>query len=235
MNKPKFILFDAGRTLIDYSKIDTLRGVRALMPHITSNPKNHTVEVIEAETNRIFALFEQARARLFEVPAQTILKLVIDTLDIEFDISVAEVERIIWSESSIIDPVPGVEELLDYLNEQKIETGVISNLDFSGYLLKERLDVIFPRNQFKFVIASGDYGFRKPRPEFYTAGMVKCGCEPSEIWYVGDKVSVDVKGSEACGMIPVLYQTARSGESVPSGITVIDNYAKLIKLLEQCK
>ncbi len=235
MLKPKFVLFDAGRTLIDYSKIDTLRGIHKLMPHITANPHQHTPKTIDSETNRMHAHFEQARAQLFEIPEQTVLKLVYDTLGIEFDLSVAEIERIIWNESADFEKIAGVDALLDYLNAQNIGTGVICNLDFSSELLKERLDELFPQNQFRFVIASGDYGVRKPRPEIFEAGIEKCGCEPDEIWYVGDKLAVDVKGSAACGMQPILYQRKKGAFDDSAEAVVIEDFAELIKLLETCE
>ena len=76
MSKPKMIIFDAGRTLLDYASIDTLKGVKAFMPYITSNPLHLTAEEIDQRTNEVFELFEASRKQLFEVPECTILSLV---------------------------------------------------------------------------------------------------------------------------------------------------------------
>ena len=70
MRKPKMIIFDAGRTLIDYVSIDTMRGVRAIMPYITSNPRQLTAEEINEYTNKVFGLFDASRKQLFEVHEQ---------------------------------------------------------------------------------------------------------------------------------------------------------------------
>lgn len=54
MSKPKMVIFDAGRTLLDYASIDTLKGVKAFMPYITSNPLHLTAEEIDQRTNEVF-------------------------------------------------------------------------------------------------------------------------------------------------------------------------------------
>lgn len=236
MKRPKMIIFDAGRTLIDYASIDTTRGVRAIMPYITSNPRNLTAEEIDSYTNRVFEQFESARKHLFEIHEQTILKLVYDLLDIKLSIPVEQVERIIWSSDSVIEAVDGAVEMVKQVTEMGIRSAVISNLDFSGYLLKERLDTLFPANRFEFVVASSDYGVRKPTGLLFEVGITKSGLKPEEIWYVGDKIKVDVAGSSASGMVPVLYKFKRNSyEMIPEGLITVDNYRQLIELLQKCE
>ena len=232
--KPKMILFDAGRTLIDYVSIDTRKGVRALMPYLTANPRNLTAEEIDREANRVFALFETSRKQLFEVPEQTILALVYDLLGLKFSIPLPEIERTIWNEDAEKVPVPHAKELLDLLNELGIRTGVISNLDFSGHLLREKLEELYPANRFEFVIASSDYGVRKPHPYIFEAAIAKCGLTPGEIWYVGDKLHVDVEGSRKAGMTPVLYKYPRNSyPQLPGDLIAIDDFLDLGKLLSE--
>lgn len=233
MKKPKMIIFDVGRTLLDYESIDTLKGVKALMPYITENPRGLTAEEINEHTNRIFDQFEVSRKQLFEVPEQTILSLVYDLLSLKFSISIAEVERIIWMEDAKKVPASHARELLDRLNEMGIQTAVISNLDFSGNLLRETLNRLFPNNQFRFVIASSDYGIRKPHPYIFEAGIARSGLNAEDIWYVGDKIPVDVKGSQNVGMVPVLYKCQRNScPDIPEGLMAIGDFLDLLKLLE---
>lgn len=75
----------------------------------------------------------------------------------------------------------------------KDKNAVISNCDYSGNLLQEKLNKIFPENQFEFVIASSDYGVMKPNRYIFQAGIVKSGLEAKDIWYVGDKVELGEK------------------------------------------
>ncbi len=244
---PKMIIFDAGKTLIDYIPKDQIRGreslmaylsvlsaVELLVPYIVHNPHGHDAVTIDRVINETFARYEPCRKDLYEVHEQTILRTIFELLDIRFSISLAEIERIIWENSADIKPVAGVTELLAAVNELGIRTAVISNLDFSGCLLEERLKQMFPHNQFEFVVASSDYGVRKPQSLLFEVGLAKSGLQPEDIWYVGDKVKVDVAGSQAVGMTPVLYKNQRNtyGE-IPKGLIVIEDYQELIRLLRE--
>ena len=239
--KPKMILFDAGRTLIDYKPkvgtdmayLSTYEATERLMPYIISNPHGYDAETIDRWNNQIFAEFEPCRRALFEIPNPTILKTLFERLDIQLSISTAEVERIIWEYSGEIVPIDGVAEMLAAMRRMSIRTAVISNLDFSGYLLEKRLKEMFPEHIFEFVIASSDYGVRKPHKLLFEVGVSKSGLLPAEIWYVGDKYHVDVLGSAAVGMTPVWFR----GEPValdvaPKELVVIQNYEELIGKIE---
>ena len=230
--QPKMVIFDVGRTLLEYSEFDSLKGVRALMPYISENPHDLTAEEIDQRTSEIFALFDESRKQLFEVPEKTILTLVYDVLGLKFSISIDEIERIIWTEGVVKVPIPHAKELLNRLHEMGIQTAVISNIDFSGDLLRQTLNQIFPNNHFQFVIASSDYGVRKPNYYIFDAGITRSNLSPTDIWYVGDKVKVDVEGSRAVGMTPVLYKFERNkyGE-LPEGLIVIDDMIDLLKYM----
>lgn len=234
MTKPKMILFDAGRTLLDYVSIDTMKGVQALMPYITSNPRGLSAGEIDRCTNEIFSLFEISRKKLFEVPELTILNLAYDLLELKFSIPLEEIERIIWASDAEKIPTKHAAELLDALNALGIQTGVISNLDFSGDLLRDALDTLFPNNHFHFVIASSDYGIRKPHPYIFEAAIAKSGFPAKDIWYVGDKLSVDVEGSQKAGMVPVLYKCPRNNYSeIPNDVIVIEDFLELLDHLNE--
>lgn len=234
MTKPKMIIFDAGRTLLDYVSIDTLKGVQAFMPYITSNPKGLTAEEIDHQTNQIFEQFDTCRKQLFEVPELTVLKLVYDLLELKFSIRLEEVEQIIWNSDSEKVPTFHAKELLDALNRLGLQTAVISNLDFSGALLRRTLHDLFPDNHFQFVLTSSDYGIRKPNPYIFEAGIIRSGLEPKDIWYVGDKIPVDVEGSKAAGMTPVLYKCPRNSyPQLPKDLYVIEDFLDLLELIEK--
>lgn len=234
MNKPGMIIFDAGKTLLNYLDIDTLRGVRAYCRYLTANPQNLSPEDIDREVNAVFETFEVCRKNLFEVHEQSVLKLAFDLLGLKFSIPVEKIEEIIWENDSAIVGLPGAGELLDYLNRQGIRTAVISNLDFSGHLLANRLNQIYPENRLEFVIASSDYGIRKPQKELFQVGIQKSGLNPETIWYVGDKLKVDVKGAQGAGMVPVLYRSELNtyGE-IPEDVLTVSDYTELIDILKK--
>lgn len=242
MNRPKMILFDAGKTLIDYIPkadnngmlyLSTMDATEKLMQYIVSNPNHYDAAAIDRVNNEVFEKYNKCRETLYEINNQKILKLIFDLLNIELSISFAEVERIIWENSANIVPVEGTRELLDQLKNLHIRTAVISNLDFSGYLLEERLNCLLPNNEFEYVIASSDYGIRKPQNLIFEVGIAKSGLSAEEIWYIGDKLKVDVTGSRAEGMTPVLFKSKRNAYSdIPDDVVVIENFAQLVDLLK---
>lgn len=193
LTKPKMIIFDAGRTLINYKEINIRKGIEAYYPYIISNPHQYTVEEIEKYDDEIFGSFDPCRENRFEIPMENKLRLLFDLLELQFSISLDEVAKIEWEEDPVIEAVNHAAELLCWLIEKKIKTAVISNIDYSGTLLKEKLKEIFPENQFEFVIASSDYGVMKPNRYIFQAGIVKSGLEAKDIWYVGDKVELGEK------------------------------------------
>lgn len=234
LTKPKMVIFDAGRTLMNYKEINIRKGIEAYFPYIISNPHNYSIEEIEKQDDEIFGIFELCRENRFEIPMENKLRLLFDLLEIQFSISLNEVAKIEWEEDPVIETVNHAADLLHWLNGAKIRTAVISNCDYSGNLLQEKLNKIFPENQFEFVIASSDYGVMKPNRYIFQAGIVKSGLEAKDIWYVGDKVAVDVLGSKAAGMIPVLYKNSKNTyEKVPENVPVVDDLMEIASLLTQ--
>lgn len=234
LTKPKMVIFDAGRTLMNYKEINIRKGIEAYFPYIISNPHNYSIEEIEKQDDEIFGIFDLCRENRFEIPMENKLRLLFDLLELQFSISLNEVAKIEWEEDPVIETVNHAADLLHWLNGAKIRTAVISNCDYSGNLLQEKLNKIFPENQFEFVIASSDYGVMKPNRYIFQAGIVKSGLEAKDIWYVGDKVAVDVLGSKAAGMTPVLYKNPRNTyQEIPENAIVVDDLMEIASLLTQ--
>ena len=93
MKRPKMIIFDAGKTLINYlPKIDdkgmlylsTIDAIEKLMPYITSNPDHYDAQDINRLTNEIFEENSRCRKSYFEINNQVILKTVFDLLNIKY-------------------------------------------------------------------------------------------------------------------------------------------------------
>ena len=219
---------------MNYKEINIRKGIEAYFPYIISNPHNYSIEEIEKQDDEIFGIFDLCRENRFEIPVKNKLRLLFDLLEIQLSISLDEVAKIEWEENPVIEAVNHAAELLRWLIEKKIKTAVISNIDYSGTLLKEKLKEIFPENQFEFVIASSDYGVMKPNRYIFQAGIVKSGLEAKDIWYVGDKVAVDVLGSKASGMTPVLYKNPRNTyQEIPENAIVVDDLMEIASLLTQ--
>ena len=106
LTKPKMIIFDAGRTLINYKEINIRKGIEAYYPYIISNPHQYTVEEIEKYDDEIFGSFDPCRENRFEIPMENKLRLLFDLLEIQFSISLNEVAKIEWEGSCYRDSEP---------------------------------------------------------------------------------------------------------------------------------
>ena len=237
--KPSMILFDYGLTLIQEPDFDPLRGDRALLPYITKNKNGISVEEISAFARRAFLEAEPARAAGFEVHEHMLLRLLNDSLGLEYSITIEEQERIFWENASTFVPMPNIEQLLDYLNIVGIRTAVVSNISFSGKALKRRIDAALPRNRFEFVIASSDYGVRKPSPRIFQVALQKAGVLPEDAWFCGDNFDADITGAAKAGIFPVWYRGGSESKSVDdekNGVTdllMIHDWQELIEKLNR--
>lgn len=205
MNKPKMILFDYGHTLLYENNHDVERGNRALYDCITKNPKNISFEEFNRVIADTFAKISERRNGI-DINEDDFLRLVFDYLNVELSVSLKEAERLTWNGISGGAIMPGADKMIDYLNENHIRMGVISNLCWSGRALRERLDRLLPRNRFEFVIASSEYIVKKPDRMLFEIALNKAGLFADEVWYCGDLIEADVYGAHNAGIFPVLYE-----------------------------
>ncbi|SHJ44282.1 HAD family hydrolase [Thermoclostridium caenicola] len=203
---PKMILFDYGHTLLHEPGFSTLRGEEALYRYITVNRNNLSPGEIHAFSSKIYEEARAARDMGFELSEWQLRKMLNEYLGIELSISMEEAERIFWEHTSYGDVMPQADIMLDYINAQGIRSAVISNISFSGKVLTERINRLLPNNRFEFVIASSDYGFRKPNPLLFELALRRAGLDASEVWFCGDNVVADIEGAAGAGIFPVWYE-----------------------------
>jgi putative hydrolase of the HAD superfamily len=208
MQLPKMILFDYGHTLVYEPMEYHIKGAEAVLSHTTRNPKSITAEELSRRRKELFV--EQAsvlRARDLEVMGQKLEMLLFDILGLKFNLDPNELEYESWTATEPIEPMEGIGELLTYLNENGIRSGVISNLAHSGNVLTRRIDETLQMNQFEFILASSEYLYRKPHPHMFEVAISKSQLKSEDIWYCGDNIIFDVESSAACGMFPVWYES----------------------------
>jgi len=206
MRKPKMIIFDYGHTLCYEPGLDLLRGEEALFRYVTKNKDNLTYEQINEFSNELFERIDALRGAGLEFHEWKFRKFMMEYLGVEFSVSMPEMERILWENSSAGNLMPNVDRMIDCVNAKGIRSAVISNISWSGAALAERINRLLPQNRFEFIIASSEYMFRKPNPMLYKLALRKAGLEPQDVWYCGDNVRADVEGSAAVGIFPVWYE-----------------------------
>ena len=131
--------------------------------------------------------------------------------------------------------------MLDWLNVRGIRTGVISNIGWTGAALRRRIGALLPNHPFEFILASSDYGLRKPDSRLFQVALEKAALKPEEVWFFGDTYDTDVKGARAAGLKAFFYQGQADGgmprKPVPEGfetdVPVITDWTVLIELLSR--
>jgi len=213
MNFPKMILFDYGGTLcVEEAPFDGLRGTQALLEQASANPDQISAEEVLAFAeylNQLIGRYDPATddddLQLTEVTNESFQRFLYEYLNISFTMNPVEKATLFWDSASHTRPAPYSRELLAFLQAQGIRSGVISNISFSGAVLEQKLNRLFPENHFEFVLASSDYVFRKPHPLIFELALRKADLQAEEVWYCGNTVTYDVYGAYGSGLYPVWY------------------------------
>lgn len=200
------IIFDYGQTLGYEPGFDLSRGYNELFKHITGNPDNVTADDLKRFGDRIFQMQREAQRTGCELHSHQGYRAAFEYYGVELDVDIAEAERIIWDNTAIGEIMPHADELLKYLEENDIRYGIISNIGWSGKALTDRMNRLYPDNKFEFIVASSEYGIRKPDRMIFDIALRKAGLAADKVWYCGDSIANDVKGAVSAGMFPVLYE-----------------------------
>ena len=96
-------------------------------------------------------------------------------------------------------PFEGIKEILDLLNENGIQIGIITNK--MHHLAVRCVDTFFPYHSI-ITIGAGYLHPRKPSPDSALVLASEFKTKPSEMLFIGDS-SVDIKTAKNAGMIPI--------------------------------
>lgn len=240
MNKPKMIIFDYGQTLVSETPFNPLEGTRAVLNEAACNPDNVSAEEVQALANSILGEMGRygvdiEKQPFLEVHNHLFQNYLYEYFGIEFTKSTAEIERIFKNSACVGKPTENIDKLLEFLDSKNIRTSVISNISFSGELLKECIDSFIPSHKFEFIIASSEYVFRKPHKRIFELALRKAGLDECDAWYCGDNAVFDVDGAAGCGITPVWYKGAieESNTYIPKVECIeINDWNELVEILK---
>jgi putative hydrolase of the HAD superfamily len=235
ISKPKMIMFDFGDTILKSTKTNFLEGTRRIL-EISENPKGATAEEIQELADRLIQEVYVCRdQQLLEMSCQSFDRYIYEYHGVKLIRPLAELERVFWDVAFTWTPTEGILNLFEYMDNAGIRKGIISNISFTGDLLRHELSKQMPDVSFDFIIASVDYCFRKPSPRLFELALKKAGLSCSEVWYAGDRHEYDVKGAVASKLHPVWYNTCGVAEEAACDISClkVTNWADLIGILER--
>jgi len=240
LRRPKLILFDYGETLAHEDDFRPERGYAAMLNAAASNPNSICAGDLLADHRAAFSELRSAAIRLdMEIPNRRCLNWLLEKHRLQFAQPVEEIEELFWNAAAPCAPTPDMPQLLSCIRSMGIMTGVVSNMSFSGELLRRRLEAIFPEHSFACVVSSADYIFRKPNPRLFEVALQKCGCAARDAWFIGDNLRADICGASSAGLLPVHYTrdlgcAYRKIEAVASKPPCIeaDSWTELHTLLE---
>ena len=240
--RPQMILFDYGGTLLCEPEWDMLRGERALFEHIVSNPHHYTPEELCSWEKEYFQSLQTVRDLGAEPTEIQMLRLKYELHGIKLDISYEEAEFIFWDHTAPMTEnclYPNIRELLNYMHDSDIRTGVISNIGWTGSALQRRINILLPDHHFEFILASSDYGLRKPDKRLFQVALEKAALNPEDVWFCGDTYDKDIEGAHAAGIYAIFYQGYADGnarrplrDSINMPIPVISDWNDFIGILK---
>jgi putative hydrolase of the HAD superfamily len=232
MIKPRAVLFDYGDTVLKLGFSDWIAADKKLL-EFAVNKTGITAGDLQDLANRINNEFEPKRIEsMIEQDVITFYRLLFDTAGISLSISFEEAARISWDAAYRLVPEDGIHEVLDTLKKHGIKTGIISNSAFPGKILEKELEKHGLAGRFSFLIASADYGIRKPHPRIFDVAVRKMGLKPHEIWFAGDKIEFDIKGASNAGLFPIWYNRQNLFSDHPYDCLEIKNWYDFIKTIE---
>jgi len=245
MNKPKMVLFDYGNTIITETIHGFDKGNEALLKIAVKNPHNIMINELQAKADEVIKGISKRMGcqnrfyQPYEISWTSINRYIYEYFNIEFDKSYDELEWIYWNNATSAKPSENIESLLEYLYENDIKTGVVSNIMLSGNSLKRRIQEVLPENHFAFVIASSNYIYRKPEKEIFEMALIKSGLKAGETWFCGDNPICDTEGALNAGLQPVWYKKTFKEKpdlkmTLQDGYIKINDWIELRDIIERC-
>lgn len=242
MKKPKFIFFDYGGTLLQEPNFDKEKGFYAILQYAKSNPYNVTAQDLanfDTMLNNVLGRFSSDKTKYqFEIHNSHCSKLIYEYYDLTFDLSFEELELIFWENASLCIQTPNIENLLNYLKNSRINTAIISNISYSEVNMKKKIQKYLPNNDFKFILNSSEYIFRKPNSIIFEIALKKANILPNEAIFCGNDFYYDVIGAHNANIYPVLYTALSKNNQTTEhsfDYLTITDWNELIEFIEKCE
>jgi putative hydrolase of the HAD superfamily len=219
-------MFDLGSTVLE-GTLDPIQGNIVLLQN-AYNPHHITPDQLQVEADQLDKEIRTLKdSTLLESTTIAFQKLLYDLHGIEIKYSPFEAEMIFWDTAFKMKPTEGIVSLLELLQKVHIRCAIISNITFSGAIIRHELEKHNILSYFTSIICSSDYGFRKPSRKLFEVALIKENCLPTEAWYIGDSLEIDIKGANSASIYPIWYNQNRKQTSTNNPVDQISNWIEL--------
>lgn len=225
----KGILIDMGETIVHNINIDYTKSLDKLYELIINK------EQISISKNGFII---QAKEILFEIfnfrnniefKMIDYLRLLIDLFNLEFSLTIYELEEVFLFNSCEIKIVDNIEKLFIYFKQKCYPIILVSNTSFSKNLIIKVLGDLY--YFFDDIIVSSDYPFRKPNKNIFSIGIKKINLDKNNIYYIGNDFNVDVIGAYNSGINPIWFNENKLNKIEKNSKMIyreINDYSELI-------
>ena len=204
--RPRGILFDYGGTLVEEVEFNTRAGLAWLLSRAVTKPNEEQLAHIWRHADRVTSEIAERRDTFqIETPWTSLTRLIHDACGTRFNESLADLELQFWNASVKTRPMPGVRQALQEFHDARIRMGVVSNTSFSQATIRHELSKHGLADLLPVYVVSAEYAVRKPNPLIFEAAAGLLGLPCEEIWFVGDRIDMDVDGATAAGMNPIWF------------------------------
>jgi HAD superfamily hydrolase (TIGR01549 family) len=233
----KGVLFDVGDTLLHQHDFHLATGLKRIV-EIAANSSEIDADAFKVAGRTLFLQIRDWQRDILdcgpnhmELRFQSFLRLLIERFGIDVRLALPKIELEFWKAASPMLPEPGAHAVFECLYARGIPAGILSNTVFSGDTIEWELARHGLTDHLSFVMASADYGIRKPHPDLFLTKVQKLGLPPEEVWYVGNSFKADIAGASEAGLVPVWYTRRVADDGKHDGLRVKD-WESFVELLE---
>lgn len=234
LKAPRGLIFDYGGTLVYEVGYDAVAGMEALLVRAVSPPSAERLDLLRTRLARIAREVAGRRDDLcVETPWPALTRLAYDALGISLSGEWPELELVFWNAAVRTEVRPGIADALAALRAMGLPMGVLSNSSFGAHVIRHELSKHGLARFFDDLLVTADYAVRKPNPLVFDVAAARLGVQPSEAWFIGDRLDIDVAGARAAGMTAVWYAPEPGADAADADADlVLRDWSALPRLID---
>jgi|SRR5579884_792004 len=214
-------VFDYGHTFLDFAPaedrlLEAYAEIRAILVAEAESELPDAAGLIERLSGHVWRAVEESYRRR-ELDELDIIAVLDEGLhDLGLDLSRELVRQLAEMEHRAMAARLTVPRenlaVLGQLHDMGLKVGLVSNAHFLPELMREDIERLGIAEHVDRAVFSSEIGIRKPHPSIFLHVLNGLGVEPSEAFFVGDRLRDDIEGAKSLGMRGVLTHQYRREE-----------------------